>query len=152
MNRKERIFELLGMSQGTARHRLVKQLLFKYITLASDNFCYVCGEEITNISELSIEHKLPWENVSADLFWDLDNIAFSHLTCNQPHNRSGPKWDTIPHPNKKMCPTNFSWCSHCQRCLEITAFSLDKYTRDGLHSHCKNCRAVKRTGPQKVWS
>lgn len=30
----------------------------------------------------SIEHIEPWIGVDPDLFWDLDNITFSHKKCN----------------------------------------------------------------------
>lgn len=46
------------------------------------------------MDELSIEHKTPWldsEDPKA-LFFDLNNIAFSHLSCNV---------SAAKHPNKK---------------------------------------------------
>jgi hypothetical protein len=74
----------LGVSHGTLGNQLKKQLLFKYVKLAGDNFCFQCGAEITDIRELSVEHKSPWldSDNPRELFMDMDNIAFSHLSCN----------------------------------------------------------------------
>lgn len=72
----------LGMSHGTACNRLRKNILFSLLTKLNENVCFRCGKTIVSVDELSIEHKQPWEGISADLFWDLDNIAFSHLGCN----------------------------------------------------------------------
>lgn len=70
----------LGMNPSTASGRLLKDLLFYYIP---DKRCYHCGKEITR-QDFSIEHKIPWldsEN-PVELFFNLDNISFSHLSCN----------------------------------------------------------------------
>lgn len=74
----------LGMPFGTAQQRLRKMIMFKYVVLAGHDECFKCGRRIENIEELSIEHKLPWQGRDAELFWDLNNIAFSHLRCNLP--------------------------------------------------------------------
>lgn len=41
-------------------------------------------KKINTVDELSIEHKEPWENSDnpKELFFNLDNISFSHLKCN----------------------------------------------------------------------
>ena len=44
--------------------------------------CYRCKKEIDDISDFTIDHKKGWVNVSPALFWDMNNIAFSHATCN----------------------------------------------------------------------
>jgi hypothetical protein len=70
----------LGMHIGTASHRLVKDLLFAHI---KDTPCFQCGGKLSR-QDFSIEHKKPWLD-SEDpigLFFDLDNISFSHLSCN----------------------------------------------------------------------
>ena len=72
----------LGMSFGTAQNRLRKLVLFNLLKRHNENVCYRCGEEIETAEKLSLEHKEAWLNVSIELFWDLDNIAFSHLRCN----------------------------------------------------------------------
>ena len=72
----------LGMPFGTASNRLRKMVLFDLLRKHGENICFRCGKEIETYEELSLEHKQPWLNVDATLFWDLGNIAFSHLNCN----------------------------------------------------------------------
>ena len=76
--------EQLGMPSGTAAGRLRKNILFSLLKRLNENFCYQCGGEIEFEDELSIEHKVTWLNSEdpKSLFFDLDNIAFSHLSCN----------------------------------------------------------------------
>lgn len=72
----------LGMPYGTAKAKLVKALMFKMAKRLNEDICFQCKEPILTIRELSIEHKIPWLHGDNKLFWDLDNIAFSHLSCN----------------------------------------------------------------------
>ena len=73
----------LGMNYSTAQNRLKKDILFKYIKAAGDNFCYRCGKEI-HLESLSVEHKVPWLHTENPIenFFNLDNVGFSHLFCN----------------------------------------------------------------------
>lgn len=75
----------LGMPWGTAQNQLRKQVLFKMVVKAGEAACYRCKKDIQTAEELSIEHIEPWLDVSAELFWDLENITFSHRNCNRPH-------------------------------------------------------------------
>lgn len=72
----------LGMNPSTASHRLVKDILFKFV-IDSGHVCFHCGEDLTR-ETFSIEHMEPWLDTDrpAELFFDLSNIAFSHLRCN----------------------------------------------------------------------
>ena len=83
--------EALGMSHGTAANRLRKNILFALVCQLNLNICYRCGEKFYTVSEFSIEHRQPW--LSADnpkeAFFDLGNIAFSHLKCNS---LAGSRW------------------------------------------------------------
>lgn len=74
----------LGMSYGTACNRLRKMILFKLVKDLGLNICYQCGRPIETVDELSIEHKKAWlsSDNPVESFFNLDNIAFSHLTCN----------------------------------------------------------------------
>jgi hypothetical protein len=132
LNRKVRQHKLLGMPHGTAAGRLRKLLLFKFVSIANENNCFKCNKEITNADELSIEHKQPWENISSELFWDLENITFSHLSCNRPHRYGSGD-------NKKIGQDGTSWCSKHQRFLPVVDFYVDKRNWDGLSSNCKKC-------------
>lgn len=73
----------LGMNPSTASHRLVKDLLFEYAVNIHEKRCYHCNKKM-NRDTFSIEHKEPWLD-SADpvgLYFDLENISFSHKSCN----------------------------------------------------------------------
>ena len=72
------------MSHGAASHRLRKKILFMFVKETGRDFCFQCGSQIEHINLLSIEHKAPWMSAEdpKDTFFDLDNIAFSHLSCN----------------------------------------------------------------------
>jgi hypothetical protein len=70
----------LGMNHGTASNRLVKDLLF---SLIKGTPCYHCGGVLER-ENFSVEHKVPWLNsqTPSELFFDLDNISYSHRSCN----------------------------------------------------------------------
>jgi hypothetical protein len=75
---------LLGQPHGTAQAKLRKALLFEYVTKAGDDFCYRCGGQIEDIRDFSIEHKNSWQRATDPkaAFFNLCDIAFSHLSCN----------------------------------------------------------------------
>lgn len=84
MNCLDKKKEQLGVSLGTAAARLRKNIMFNLAKKAGDDFCFRCGKKIETVEEFSIEHKLPWldSETPVELFFDLNNIAFSHLGCN----------------------------------------------------------------------
>ena len=81
-NSNKKKSQQLGMPHGTASNRLRKRILFHLIQQLGQDVCFQCGEKIDNVDHLSIEHKIPWLDNDLALFWDLENIAFSHLSCN----------------------------------------------------------------------
>ncbi len=114
MYKYKRKDEQLAMPFGTAANRLKKLILFNLLKKVKDNFCYQCGKEINVAEDLSIEHKIPFLN-SEDpikLFFDLDNIAFSHLKCNSIARR--------PKLNKKHPSCNaYKLGCRCRGCKDI---------------------------------
>lgn len=72
------------MPFGTANGRLKKNIMFDLVCRLRLNLCYHCKLEITNVDQFSVEHKIAWLNSDnpKELFFDLNNIAFSHLFCN----------------------------------------------------------------------
>lgn len=96
----------LGMPHGTACNKLRKQILFHLLIKLGENKCFKCSEIIEKVADLSIEHKQPWEGISADLFWDLNNIAFSHLHCNRPHRQPLKKYFTEEEKNNRKAREN----------------------------------------------
>ena len=73
----------LGMNPSTAQHRLVKDILWSFIVKLGLDTCCKCGSKMCR-NTFSIEHIVPWlhSRNPLDLFFDLDNISFSHLKCN----------------------------------------------------------------------
>lgn len=121
----------LGMPHGTATYRLRKIILFNLLKRHSENICVRCNKEIENVDDLSVEHIKPWEGVSADLFWDLNNIAFSHMKCNVPHRPGG---GGVP----KTGPEGTNWCFKHKQFLPIDNFNVNKSRWNGLHNLCKD--------------
>lgn len=84
MDSNKKKADLLGMPYGTATSRLRKILLYEFAKELELLNCYRCGEEILSIEEFSIEHKIAWMSTISpkDSFFNISNIAFSHLLCN----------------------------------------------------------------------
>lgn len=77
----------LGMNPSTAAHRLRVDLLFSFATKLGYK-CFHCGKELVR-DGFSIEHKSPWLHATdpKEMFFDLENIGFSHLSCNSSNKR-----------------------------------------------------------------
>jgi len=84
MTGKQKKKDQLGCDPGTAQYRLTRLILFDLICKLELNYCYQCKSIISSVEDLSIEHKVPWldSNDPKELFYDIDNIAFSHKSCN----------------------------------------------------------------------
>jgi hypothetical protein len=74
----------LGEPFGTATNKLRKSILFKLVKELNLDICFRCEKRIEDINNFSIEHKIAWQSSKnpVEMFYDLDNIAFSHLDCN----------------------------------------------------------------------
>ncbi len=129
----------LGIPHGTASHRLRKLILFHLLQKHGENFCFRCSREIETVGELSIEHKLPWEGVAIELFWSIDNIAFSHLNCNVPHRYAGGQAR-----KRKVGPEGTAWCRRCKAFLPDGKFSRNRTRWNGLQAWCNNCMRARQ--------
>ncbi len=127
-NRKKSKF--LGMSISTAKSKLVRLLLFSFAEELGRNTCYRCKQTIETSEDFTIDHKEPWLHNDLDLFWDLENIAFSHHGCNSSAARR---------PTKITRPNGTSWCSRCQSLLDKEEFSKNCGDPHGLSWICKKC-------------
>ncbi len=118
--------DFLGMPWGTASNRLRRLLLFKYVKLANGYLkCWDCGKEIEDASQLSMQHKKPWLHEDLELFWDLDNVTFSHRKCNKPdRNRNAEK-------------------THCPAGHEYTPDNVRFNNKEKTHRICKTCARKK---------
>jgi len=125
--------ELLGMPFGTACGRLRKIVLFSLLQRHHENICFKCACPIESAEELSIEHKKPWQNADPRLFWDLSNIAFSHLRCNR---REQEVWRKVV--DGKL------WCPKCAQMLGVAEFHKSSNSKSGYTDYCKSCGNAKR--------
>lgn len=82
MGANEKKSKQLGMPVGTANARLRKLILFRLVQEAKKDTCFRCSKRIETVEKFSIEHKKEWLDVTTELFWSWENIAFSHLSCN----------------------------------------------------------------------
>jgi len=74
----------LGEPHGTAANRLRRSIIFHLAGACDRLSCYRCGSRIESVETFSIEHKTAWLSAAdpKHAFFDLNNIAFSHLRCN----------------------------------------------------------------------
>ncbi len=76
-------FQLGGNYQSLCQ-QLKRDLLYHYVKLANCHICHRCGAPIESSEDFSVDHIQAWmykEN-ARELFLDLENIAFSHKSCN----------------------------------------------------------------------
>jgi hypothetical protein len=127
----------LGMPLGTATHRLRKMIMLKLLRDSGQDVCFRCGKKIESESDLSIEHKVAWMDVDVNLFWDLDNIAFSHLSCNIA---------VASRKKKILSPDGMQWCIGCQENKPIDEFSIGQRenSRGKRNVYCRKCNTEKK--------
>ena len=96
MNSNDVKANALGEPYGTATSRLRKMLLFDYAQRCNEDICYRCETKITSIKDFTTEHKKPWLHSDDPIKWffDLDNIAFSHMSCNSGAAERHKKWNS----------------------------------------------------------
>ncbi len=135
--------EQLGMPFGTACNRLRKRVMFTLLVRLGENVCFRCGNPILTADEMSIEHKQHWMSVAVTLFWDLNNIGFSHRTCNTAAKRilGNHRGGT---PRRKIGAEGTAWCVGHQSFLPIEAFSNNRHTWNKLDANCIACRKTMR--------
>lgn len=124
----ERKTKQLGMNPGTASNRLLKDLLFEFVVQAGHK-CHRCGEELIRES-FSIEHITPWLDSKnpVELFFALDNIAYSHLKCNVGARRR------YPVPIRHGTRNGYSKGCRCKDCTsEMSRQKADWRKRSGKH-------------------
>lgn len=133
----EKKSKTLGMPHGTANGRLRKNILFHLLKKHNENHCIRCGDCIETVNDLSIEHIKPWEGISVELFWDIDNIAFSHRRCNVPHRQNGGAKFT---PG----PEGTAFCGVHQEYMPKELFYKHAGKISGVHYACKECYDKRR--------
>lgn len=123
---------VLDMPFGTAAQRLRKSIMFDLIKKLNLDICFRCGQVISEISELSIDHKISWEysKEPIKLFFDLDNIAFSHLHCNIAF---GNKPKLARKPLKHGTHTSYTRGCKCGLCKEAHNIYNKKHKKKFKH-------------------
>ena len=118
----------LGMNPGTATGRLIKDLLFN---LVKDTPCYHCGKPLTR-DTFSIEHKVPWldSDNPLKLFFDLDNISYSHHSCNSREGGKKGKYSSNEEKLAAKAAKNLEWRSS-QSKEQRAARRREQYLRTG---------------------
>lgn len=99
--------------------------------------CYRCGEPINAVEEFSIDHKEAWLDKNPKLFWDLQNIAFSHSRCNS-------KASFKPH--KVRAHNGNSICHRCGKELNKNEFDKKSSRWNGVDFECKKCKSKRVKG------
>jgi hypothetical protein len=130
--------EFLGTNYGAATQKLRKFIIFKLLVKHGENICFQCGNTIENVDDLSVEHIKPWLGKRVDLFWDLDNIAFSHLACNRRASSGGFKKGHTFRAHKVSEGNSF--CAKCLKELPLDNFHKNKTRFRGVEKYCKSCR------------
>jgi len=103
MSNKDEMQRQLGMNPSTAANALRKEVIFSLVKQLNQDICFHCGKKITTVKELSIEHKIPWLHTEnpKECFFDLENIAFSHLDCNRRAGRKPNRIYSSPEEQKR---------------------------------------------------
>lgn len=147
INGNKRKSECLGMPHGTATSKLRKMLLFQFAKRCGEDECFHCGRKIETLDQFSIEHKEPWID-NAELFWDLSNIAFSHLSCNSSRARRHNLFPIGEWARTNLVKTGepgTAWCTGCQDFHPREEFSLNRSRREGLQDTCRASRSRYRS-------
>ena len=77
---KQQRAALLGMPYGTAEKHLRKSMLHALAQQSGKDTCRWCRTKIESSGDLAVVHIQDWADDAA-LYWDLNNVAFSHVSC-----------------------------------------------------------------------
>lgn len=103
----------------------MKDVLWSLIVKTEQNNCCKCGEEMSR-ETFSIEHLEPWLD-SEDpigLYFELENIGFSHLRCNVEDRRIEKK--------EYACGSKEAYryrACRCEPCITANATARAPYSR-----------------------
>lgn len=85
-----------------SRYTLSQDLLFDFVIKAGHT-CFRCKKSLTR-NDFTIEHKVPWLKApnASELYYSLDNIAYSHLRCNSAASRRPNKLNRTKEEKKAV--------------------------------------------------
>jgi len=142
--------EQLGMNYSTAVAQLRKLILFKLAKQCQLDICVRCKEPILSVDDFTIDHIEAWLDTNTELFWNLENVGFSHTYCNSATKRT-------PYPTKAIewmkehnkPPLGEAWCSFGKHFTPTNNFTKNRGRWNKLADSCRSCRkrfrAVKPT-------
>lgn len=136
----------LGINYSTAMNRLRVKIMYYLAYKCNMLDCYRCGKYIESSEQLSVEHKKPWLYNDTSLFWDLENIAFSHKLCNTGNKRY---FKLKPKNKKDKGPIGTVWCGSCKKYLEYINFCKDASSWTGFSHTCRKCDKIKKDKKRK---
>lgn len=86
-NCETRYAEQLGQPADKAQAILRRRVMLALIQKAGLDCCARCGARLVDPDDIALDHVVPWRNSQnpKKLFWDLDNVRFSHKHCNIEH-------------------------------------------------------------------
>jgi hypothetical protein len=140
---QDNIKKQLEMSFGKASYILKRMIMFALICELKKDVCYRCDKKIVSDCDLSVDHKNPWLHIDSKLFWNLDNIAFSHKLCNSANHRIA---STTGRRSKlrKLGPEGMAWCSGHKDFIRIDKFTSNTSNWNRVEHYCKECRRKLR--------
>lgn len=146
-DRNNRLKDILGETISNATYKLRKILLFEFAKRLDLHHCFRCGEPIDNIDEFTVDHVLSWRlHKSRELFYDIDNIKFSHFKCNC---ANYTKSKTRPNARKNKIKNEEKFCDLCMRFIPLAQFHKKSNAVDGYQTYCKRCHYLKKGRTRK---
>lgn len=141
----------LGVPFGTAYSALRKKIMFTLVQRLGEDYCFHCTEQIENLEQFTIEHKQPWLDVDPALFWDMENIAFSHFRCNVANARRHTSdkiksYQKLKETNSIKTSDGHAWCCACKQEKPLDQFHKNRFKRLGIQTECKTCVKLNRYG------
>jgi hypothetical protein len=91
-------------------HSLYRAVIFHLAKECGKDMCLRCGKKIPTIRELSIDHAVAW-NGNLERYWDMENIGFSHLSCNSRHGTTVRVYTKL----NDNAPDGSVWCGGCRK-------------------------------------
>ena len=115
MGRKSKQYaESIGYNQiAHASRVLMKDLVYHFYKKHGGGKCYRCGKKLKR-DDFTIDHIEPWRNkVNAkELFFNINNISFSHISCNTLAKEPKPLKHGLDKTYRKGCRCNLCKKAH----------------------------------------
>lgn len=133
------------MPLGQANFRLWKKAVWGLLESLGMSDCFRCGSPMSE-QTYSLDHRLVWRGVSADLFWDAENIGWSHHACNL---EAARKVTPKPEPKRRVVVDGTLTCAACRKTKSAEYFGKSSRAWNGYSSYCLDC-ARTRTADAKA--